>query len=217
MDAKIDLRLCVITDAGMVANRPLEDIVLSAIRGGATLIQYREKNASMREKYDLASALCRTVKEEGIPFIVNDHADLAQAVNADGVHLGQDDLPAAVARRILGEGSIVGVSVGSVAEALRAQEEGADYVSVGPVFPTRTKPDAGEALSREAVMEMVQTVNIPAIAIGGIDASNASEVMRLGVKGVAVVSAIMMAENPSLAAREILDKVALSRSSGEKN
>lgn len=208
----IDLRLCVITDAGMVANRPIEQIVASAIRGGATLIQYREKNACMSDKYERAAGLCRAVKQTGIAFIVNDHADLALAIEADGVHLGQDDLPAAVVRRILGDGSILGVSVGSVPEARRAERDGADYVSVGPIFPTLTKPDAGETVSRKLVTEMVKTIDIPVIAIGGIDASNVSEVMRLGVDGVAIVSAVMTAEDPMSAARQILDKVDSSRS-----
>jgi thiamine-phosphate pyrophosphorylase len=198
----------------MVANRPIEQVVLSAIRGGATLIQYREKNACMRDKYERAAALCPTVKQHGVPFIVNDRADLALAVDADGVHLGQDDLPAAVARRILGEGSILGVSVGSVAEALQAQQDGADYVSIGPIFPTLTKRDAGDAVSPQLATEIVKTVDLPVMAIGGIDAANASEVMQLGVDGVAVVSAVMTAEDPMLAAREILDKVDSSRSNG---
>jgi len=212
VDESIDLRLCVITDAGMVANRPIEQIVVSAIRGGATLIQYREKDACMRDKYEQASALCRIVRQNGVPFIVNDYADLALAVNADGVHLGQNDLPAAVARRILGDASILGVSVGSVAEALRAEQGGADYLSIGPLFPTLTKPDAGEAVNRKLVTEIVNTVDLPVIAIGGIDATNTSEVMRLGVDGVAVISAVMTAEDPMSAARQILDEVDSPRS-----
>jgi thiamine-phosphate pyrophosphorylase len=166
----------------------------------------------MRDKYERAAALCRAVKRTGVPFIVNDHADLALAIEADGVHLGQDDLPAAVVRRILGDGSILGVSVGSVAEARRAERDGAVYVSVGPVFPTLTKPDAGKPVSRDLVTEIVKAIDLPVIAIGGINASNASEVMRLGVDGVAVVSAAMTAEDPMSAARQILDKVDSSRS-----
>ncbi len=212
MGGTIDLRLCVITDAGMAANTPIEQIVVSAIRGGTTLIQYREKDACVRDKYERAAALCRVVKQTGVPFIVNDHADLALAVEADGVHLGQDDLPPAVARRILGDGSILGVSVGSVAEARRAEQDGADYLSVGPLFPTMTKLDAGEAINRKLVTEIVKTAALPVIAIGGIDATNASEVMRLGVDGVAVISAVMTADDPMSAARQILDKVDSSRS-----
>jgi thiamine-phosphate pyrophosphorylase len=202
---KIDLRLCIITDAGMVSNRSVERVVLGAIEGGASLIQYREKNATMREKYGAASRLCSIVKEQGVPFMVNDHADLAVAVRADGVHLGQDDLPVCAARRILGAGSVIGVSAGSVAEALQAQSDGAEYVSVGPVYPTRTKPDAGPAVSPELVREIVRAVQIPVVVIGGINASNVEAVMALGVSGVAVVSAVMKAEKPAHATREIAE------------
>jgi thiamine-phosphate pyrophosphorylase len=166
----------------------------------------------MRDKYQQALTLCRVARQNDVPFIVNDHADLALAVNADGVHVGQDDLPAAAARSILGDGAILGVSVGSVAEALRAEQDGANYVSVGPFFPTRTKPDAGEAISWKLVTEIVKGVDLPVTAIGGIDAANASEVMRLGVAGVAVVSAVMTAEDPMSVARQILDEVNSSRS-----
>ncbi len=204
---KIDLRLCVITDAGMVSDRSVEQVVLGAIEGGATLIQYRDKRATMREKYDTASGLSSVVKGQGVPFMVNDHVDLAVAVRADGVHLGQDDLPVGVARRVLGDGSIIGVSAGSVAEALQAQSDGADYVSVGPMYATRTKPDAGPAVSRELVREIVHTVKIPVVAIGGINASNVDAVMALGVSGVAVVSAVMKADNPADAAREIAGSI----------
>ena len=215
MDESIDLRLCVITDAAMVSNRSLEQVVLGAIEGGATLIQYREKTASMRERYDAASALCRVVKERGVPFIVNDHVDLALAIEADGVHLGQDDLPAAATRRIIGGGSIIGVSVGSVAEAFQAESDGADYVSIGPFYTTRTKPDAGPVVSREIVREVVRTVRVPVVAIGGINAANVAEIMCLGVSGIALVSAVMMAENPAGAAHEIVDTMRAFRSNGQ--
>jgi len=187
----------------MVSNRSVEQVVLGAIEGGATLIQYRDKNATMREKYETAARLSGVVKGRRVPFMVNDHADLAVAVRADGVHLGQDDLPVCAARRVLGDGSVIGVSVGSVAEALQAQSDGAEYVSVGPMYPTRTKPDAGPAVSPALVREIVRTVKLPVVAVGGINASNVEAVMALGVCGVAVVSAVMKAEDPARAAREL--------------
>jgi len=206
---KIDLRLCVITDVGMVADRSLEGVVLGAIEGGATVIQYRDKRATMRAKFGAASALSSVVKERGVRFMVNDHADLAVAVRADGVHLGQDDLPVSAARRIVGAGAVIGVSAGSVAEARQAQSDGAEYVSVGPIYTTRTKPDAGPPVSAELVREIVRSVQIPVVAIGGIDASNVEVVMALGVSGVAVVSAVMKAADPAHATREIAEIIEL--------
>ena len=204
---KVDLRLCVITDAAMIGDRSMEQVVVGAIDGGATLIQYRDKSANMRRKYDAASALRGVVNGKGVPFIVNDDVDLALGVGADGVHLGQDDLPVAVARRILADDAVVGVSVGSSAEALEAESAGADYVSIGPLYATGTKPDAGPVVNREVVNKIVRTVNIPVVAIGGIDASNVAEVVRLGMSGVAVVSAVMTADDPTRATREIIDSI----------
>jgi len=212
---KVDLRLCVITDAAMIGNRSMEQVVVGAIDGGATLIQYRDKSANMRRQYDAASALRGVVNGKGVPFIVNDHVDLALGVGADGVHLGQDDLPAGAARRILAEDAGVGVSVGSGAEALEAEVAGADYVSIGPLYATGTKPDAGPVVNREVVNEIVRTVNIPVVAIGGIDGSNVAEVMRLGISGVAVVSAVMTADDPTRAAREIVDSMHMLEPCGD--
>jgi thiamine-phosphate pyrophosphorylase len=209
---KVDLRLCVITDAGMIGDRYMERVVVGAIDGGATVVQYREKSSSMRHRYEAALALCGVVKGKGVPFIVNDHVDLALGVGGDGVHLGQDDLPAAAARRVLPDDAVVGVSVGSVAEAIEAESEGADYVSVGPLYATGTKPDAGAVVSREVVRGIVEAVNIPVIAIGGINASNVAAVMCLGVSGVAVVSAVMTAEDPRRATRRIVESMRSARS-----
>jgi thiamine-phosphate diphosphorylase len=212
---KVDLRLCVITDAAMIGNRSMEQVVVGAIDGGATLIQYRDKSANMSRKYDAASALRGVVKGKGVPFIVNDHVDLALGVGADGVHLGQDDLPAAAARRILADDAIVGVSVGSLAKALEAEAAGADYVSIGPLYATGTKPDAGPVVNREVVNEIVRTVNIPVVAIGGIDGSNVAEVMSLGISGVAVVSAVMRADDPTRATRAIIDSMDMLEPCGD--
>lgn len=211
MAVKIDLRLCVITDAGMIGSRSMAEVIVSAVDGGATLIQYRDKSSGTREMYDAASALRGVASGKRVPFIVNDHVDLALALGADGVHLGQDDLPARVARRILGENAFIGVSVGSVAEALEAESDGADYVSIGPLYPTDTKPDAGAVASWEVVEEIVQTVKIPVVAIGGINRSNVAEVIRLGVSGIAVVSAVMTAEDPARATRELVDTMRSAR------
>ena len=215
VDGRVDLQLCVITDAGLIGKRSMEQVVVGAIDGGATLIQYRDKSGSMRERYDAASALCGVVNGKGVPFIVNDHVDLALGVGADGVHLGQDDLPAAAARRVLPDNAVIGVSVGSVEEALDAESNGADYVSIGPLYPTGTKPDAGAVVSREIVGEVVQAVKVPVVAIGGINASNVAEVMRLGVIGVAVVSAVMTAEDPTRATREIFSSMGFARTATE--
>jgi len=214
MKRSVDFRLCVITDLEMAGNRRIERVVLEAIHGGATVIQYRDKNATMHERYERGSALCAVTKGNGIPCIVNDHVDLVLAVKADGVHLGQDDLPAAVARRILGEDSIVGVSVGCIDEAIRAESDGADYISIGPLYATETKPDAGNAVSNAVVRGIVEAVKIPVVGIGGINALNVERVMRLGVTGVAIVSAVMKAEHPGAATEEIRNRMNALPSSG---
>jgi len=185
----------------------MAEVIVRAVDGGATLVQYRDKGSSAREMYDTASGLRVVASEKRVPFIVNDHVDLALALGADGVHLGQDDLPARAARRVLAEDAVVGVSVGCVAEALEAESDGADYVSIGPLYHTDTKPDAGAVASREVVREIVQAVKIPVVAIGGISRSNVAEVMRLGVSGVAVVSAVMAAADPARATRELIGAI----------
>jgi thiamine-phosphate pyrophosphorylase len=202
--------LYLVTDPGLSQGRGHITIVGSAIRGGITMVQYREKELSTLRMIQEAAEILRLCRSAGIPFIVNDRVDVALAVDADGVHVGQDDLPASVARKLIGKKKILGVSAGSTVEARRAAADGADYIGASPIFSTPTKPDAPPPLGIEGLREMTRAVKIPVVAIGGISAQNAAAMMEAGAAGVAVVSAIVSAVDPETAAgtlRAALDAV----------
>ncbi len=182
-------------------------MVEAAIRGGVTVVQYREKAASTRRMIAEARELRQLCRAAGVPFIVNDRIDVALAVDADGVNVGQDDMPAPLARRLIGKGRILGVSAGNVDEARRAEEEGADYIGASPVFATPTKPDAPAPMGVEGLRKLAGAVSIPVVAIGGMNAQNARAVMLAGAAGLAVVSAIVGAQDVEAAARAIADAV----------
>ena len=192
------LKLYAVTDDGPnLVNR-----VRLALDGGATCIQRRAKCVSFEEAKADALAIRSLCREAGVPFIVNDSLELALAVDADGLHVGQNDVPADKARRALGPDKILGVSAATVADALKAERDGADYLGTGAMHPTATKPDAG-CVSMNALRAVCGAVNIPVVAIGGIHAGNVSEFAHSGVAGLAVVSAIFGAPDPAAAAREL--------------
>lgn len=199
----IDYSLYVITDSRISRGRSHREVIKAAIRGGATIVQYREKNASTHQMIDEALELRDLCRGHGVPFIVNDRVDIALAVDADGVHVGQDDMPASLARRLIGRDKIVGVSTENVEQARAAIADGADYLGVGAVFATATKPDAGKPIGIAGLMKIARASTIPIVGIAGIDASNAASVIRAGAAGVAVVSAIVSAEDAERAAREL--------------
>jgi thiamine-phosphate pyrophosphorylase len=189
-------RLCVITDERVGRGRSHLRIAEEAIRGGADVIQLRDKEASGRTLYEIALALRRLTLDANVPFIVNDRVDVAMAVGADGVHLGQQDLPASAARAILGPGRILGVSAETVADAVQAERDGADYLGVGPVFEARgTKADAGEPLGLGLIARIRGITRLPIVAIGGINAGNAREVRAAGADAAAVISAVVAEED----------------------
>jgi thiamine-phosphate pyrophosphorylase len=200
--------LTVVTDAPLSRGRSHADIAREAIAGGADAIQLRDKEASGRALFEAACAIRRIAREAGVPFIVNDRVDVAIAADADGVHVGQEDLPAAAARAILGSGKILGVSAATVEEAIRAERDGADYIGFGPVFEARgTKPDAPAPLGLDLLPEIRARCKIPVIAIGGVGAGNAARVIEAGAHGVAVISAVVSAADVRAATaslREIL-------------
>lgn len=206
-----DLSVYVITDRRLIGSRPLEEVVAAAIRGGASVIQLREKEATTREMIDLARRLLAVTRTAGVPLIINDRVDVALAVDADGVHLGVDDMPIALARRLLGPDKIVGGSPETVEQAIQMERDGADYLGVGDVFGTRTKPDAGPPIGPEGLRRVVEAVTIPVVGIGGIRAENAGEVIRAGAAGVAVVSAVMAAADPEAATRQLREAVERAR------
>ena len=201
-----------ITDERIGRGRSHLEIAEAAIRGGADVVQLRDKSVSSRGLYDIALQLRRLTREAEVPFIVNDRLDIALAADADGVHIGREDLPAPVVRRILGPGKILGISAETVEEALTAEREGADYLGVGPVFEARgTKPDAGEPLGLDLIARIRRGCRLPIVAIGGIHAGNARSVLDAGANAAAVISAVASADDAAQAARFL--KLALT---GEK-
>ena len=199
----MDFTLYLVTDCRWLGERTLWDSVGEAIRGGATLVQLREKKISSKEYLELAQRVKEVTDRHDIPLIINDRIDIALAIDADGVHLGPEDLPVPIARKLLGDGKIIGSSAASVDEALLFQAQGADYLGVGAVFPTATKRGT-EKVGREDLRRIKAAVHIPVVAIGGIKAENAKPVMETGVDGVAVVSAIMDQTDIREAARQLL-------------
>lgn len=207
----MDWTLYVITDAKLSRGRSHLEVAHLAIEGGASIIQFREKEMTTRELVETARRLKELTNQNDVPFIVNDRLDVALAVDADGVHVGQDDMPAALARQLIGPHKILGVSASTAEEALQAERDGADYVSASPVFTTPTKPDAPPPTGLEGLKAIVEAVNLPVIAIGGINQENAREVMEAGAQGVAVVSAVVSALDIVAAARRLRETVEIAR------
>jgi len=200
--------LCVITRVVPHLGREHLDVARAALEGGARFLQFREKEMTTRELVDTAGELLRLAREFGAVLVVNDRVDVALAVGADGVHVGESDLPVAVARRTLGPGAIIGASAATVESAHAAEAEGADYLGIGPIFPTGSKADAGEAIGLAPIAAIRAAVKLPVLGIGGINASNAVEVIRAGAEGVAVVSAVSDAEDMQRATAELLRRIA---------
>lgn len=189
--------------------------VRQAVMSGVTVFQLREKQADYEQFKRIALSIKPICKEYGVPLIINDNVKLAKEIDADGVHLGQDDLDITSAREYLGQDKIIGVSAHNVAEALAAQQGGADYLGSGAAFVTSTKIDAG-AIDRKVLADIAHTVKIPVVAIGGINAENITQLQNLGLDGVAVVSAIFAAEDIPCAVRELKAKAELVAQSSVK-
>ena len=183
----------------------------SALSGGATLVQYRAKEFESAKLYEEASAVLELVHAARRPLIINDRVDIALAVNADGVHLGPEDLPISVARRIMGPAAIIGASVSTIEDAIEAELEGASYLGIGAIYDTNTKLDAGAGIGPEILADIKSAINIPIIGIGGINLSNVSEVIKNGADGVAVVSAITRAKNVTIATKNFMTEIKLAR------
>lgn len=192
--------LYLITDLGLSCGRTNLDIVRAAVKGGVTMVQLREKEIEEQAFVKEAKALKKFLASLNIPLIINDNVDVALESGADGVHLGQDDMAPAEARRILGREAIIGLSVGSVEEMALFDPAVVDYVGIGPAFATTTKTNAGAALGVEGIRKLRKMISVPCVAIGGINQSNAADIMQSGVDGIAVVSAICAADDPEKAA-----------------
>ena len=186
-----------------------------ALAAGVRLFQYRNKSGSRKEIYNVSYELAGMVKRSGGVFIVNDHADIAKAVDADGVHLGQDDLPLEYGRKVLGGDKVIGISTHSVEQAREAEAAGADYIGFGPLFPTTTK-NAGPHQGVERLRLLRNAVTLPVLAIGGITLDTLGEAMRAGADGVAVISAVLSAPDPGAAARELIKRINILRSTANR-
>ncbi len=198
------LRLIVIADTACLEPERLLEVVREVLAAGAPAIQLRAKRDGAGAQVELARALRSAAREAGALLFVNDRVDVALAVEADGAHLGDDDLPIAAARRIVPPGFLLGRSVETPAEAAAAAREGADYLGAGPVFPTASKEDAGRVLGADGLREIVTASELPVVAIGGTEPRNAAEVFSAGVAGVAVIRGVLLAPNPAGATRALL-------------
>lgn len=201
---EIDYTLYLCTDRDIMSTPTVEEAVRQAVQGGCGIVQLREKHCSTREFLQIAKNVKAVTQQYHVPLIINDRVDIALAVDADGVHVGQKDMPCTLVRQLLGPDKIVGVSAHNREEALLAVEEGADYLGVGAIHSTGTKTDAG-VISREEFAEVRAAVGIPIVGIGGVNKNTLDYVRSLGADGMAVVSAVIGAPDIFMAAKELVD------------
>jgi thiamine-phosphate pyrophosphorylase len=200
----VDYALYLVTDRDILGDRDLLTAVEESLKGGVTMLQLREKTASSRNFYQLALRMKELAATYQVPLIINDRLDIALAADAGGLHVGQDDLPITVARRILGPGKILGYSVSTVAEAVYGEQNGADYLGAGPVYATGSKADAGSPIGIDGLRRIRQSVAIPVVGIGGIGEANILDVKRAGADGASVISAIMGRQDLKRAASTLI-------------
>lgn len=200
-----DYTLYLCTDRDLMSTETIEEAVEQAILGGCTVIQLREKECSSKDFYQTACSVKKITEKYGVPLIINDRVDIALAVDADGVHVGQSDLPADIVRKLLGNDKIVGVSARTVEEAEQAQRDGADYIGVGAMYATHTKKDA-RPVTIEQLAHIREQVSIPIVAIGGINKDRVKDLKGIGINGVAVVSAVIAQKDIKVAALELKEE-----------
>jgi thiamine-phosphate pyrophosphorylase len=203
--------LYVITDESVAGGLSHAEIALRAIEGGADVIQLRDKACGPRDLCRIGRVIREITRKTGTLFIVNDRLDVALSCSADGIHLGQDDMRAGTARQIAPPGFIIGVSVGTLEEAIRAVQEGADYLALSPVFSTTSKNDAGPGRGLEALREIRRNTSIPVIAIGGVNPGNVDDVIAAGADGIAVISAVVGSPDITAAARDLKEIIQKSK------
>lgn len=216
MRRRPDLSLVLVTDRTLAAGRSLDDVVRAAVRGGVTAVQLREKDCSTRQFLEIGRSVQEACRSLGVPFIVNDRADLALVLKTDGIHLGQDDLPPRDARRLLGPDAVIGLSVETLEQALEAEAEDVDYLGVSPIFATPTKPDTRGEWDLAGLSKLRRLTRRDLVAIGGINPENAGAVIEAGADGIAVVSAICAAADPERAARDLRKAVDGARTKGSR-
>lgn len=210
--AQRDYGLYVVTDERLSHGLTHTEIARRAIAGGADVIQLRDKTCDCTYLYRCAEEIRDVARAAGVPLIVNDRLDVALQTGADGVHLGQTDMPLKFARRVAPRGFVIGISAGTLKEALDAERDGADYVGLGPIFPTQSKGDAAEACGLGLLREVKSKISIPVVAIGGISSGNAAAVIAAGADGIAVISAVVSQDDIVVAARELKEIIRKGRS-----
>jgi len=203
----LDFDLYPVTCQALSKGRSNLDVLDALIEGGARVVQLREKELSDREFFEMARAFRQRTEQAGMTLIINDRVDVCRAVEADGVHLGQDDFPLREARRLLGPNTIIGVSTHDVEQALRAVEEGADYINVGPIFETQTKQHSGPPVGLDLFREIRRFVNIPITVMGGIKLENLDQVLEAGARRIAVVSAVVGADDIATTVRQFRRRI----------
>lgn len=202
---EIDYSLYLVTDRSLTLGRDLLFVIEEAILGGVTVVQLREKNCSSREFYDIALEVATLTKKHGIPLIINDRMDIALAVKAEGLHIGQSDLPYAIAREIMGSDAIIGLSVETVQDAIDAESLDVDYLGISPVFSTTTKTDTAQPLGYEGIRKIKSISSHKLVAIGGVNLANTANMINAGADGIAVVSAICSADSPKQASQLLIE------------
>lgn len=202
MKYKIDYSIYLVTDRDLMSTETLEEAVEQAIIGGCTLVQLREKDCSSLDFYNTAVKIKEITDKYSVPLLINDRLDIALAVDAAGVHVGQSDLPVSVVRKIIGDDKIIGISAGTLEEAIQGQKDGADYLGVGAMYATGTKKDANPT-SMEELKKIRENVSLPIVVIGGINEERVKDFKGSGIDGLAIVSAIIAKRDIAEAARKI--------------
>lgn len=211
---EFNLDLHLVTDRNLSRGRHLLEIVRAAVAGGVRVVQLREKDCSTREFLELGRAVAAELKPRSVPLLINDRVDIALAIGADGVHIGQSDMPYSEARLLLGPKALIGLSVESVADALAAEPFDVAYLGLSPVYATATKSDLKQPLGLSGIREIQAVSRHRLVAIGGIHAGNTRDILAAGADGVAVVSAICSADDPAQATREFRQQISAGRSGG---
>ncbi len=206
-----DLSLYLVTDSSLLNGRSLEEVAVAAVEGGVTMVQLREKECSTLEFYNLALRMKACLKPYKVPLIINDRLDIALACDAEGLHIGQNDMPYQIARQLLGQNKIIGLSVENTQDVVDANSLDIDYIGISPVFNTMTKTDTAPALGLDGVKELTRISKHPSVGIGGINLSNSRDVILSGANGVSVVSAIMSSVDPKQSAQQLMDIVNQSK------
>ncbi|MCQ2737351.1 MAG: thiamine phosphate synthase [archaeon] len=202
----VNYKLYLVTDRTNKTDEEFLNIIEEAIKGGVTVVQIREKDADTLEFYNISNKVKEICSKYNVPLIINDRIDIALAIDANGVHIGQSDMPIKIARKLIGNDKILGISAHNLEEATDAEENGADYLGVGAIFSTSTKKDAND-VSIDTLKEITSNVDIPTVAIGGINLDNVEKLKDTNISGISVVSAIMNAENPKIASENLLRKI----------